>query len=72
MSPSWGIPALLWRHPASLARMHADLNEVKCVKYKPIEHFVLRGTWGKGFRAPSPTQSQQSGSFFHAEVNCFL
>jgi iron complex outermembrane receptor protein len=36
------------------------------VKYKPIEQFVLRGTWGKGFRAPSPAESQQSGNFFGA------
>jgi iron complex outermembrane receptor protein len=36
------------------------------IKYKPIEQFVLRGTWGKGFRAPSPAESQQSGNFFGA------
>jgi iron complex outermembrane receptor protein len=36
------------------------------VKYKPIEQFVLRGTWGKGFRAPSPAENQQSGNFFGA------
>jgi iron complex outermembrane recepter protein len=36
------------------------------VKYKPIDQFVLRGTWGKGFRAPSPAESQQSGNFFGA------
>jgi iron complex outermembrane receptor protein len=35
-------------------------------KFKPIEQFVLRGTWGKGFRAPSPAESQQSGNFFGA------
>ncbi len=36
------------------------------VKFKPIDAFVLRGTWGKGFRAPSPAESGQSGSFFGA------
>ena len=36
------------------------------VKFKPIDEFVLRGTWGKGFRAPSPAESGQSGSFFFA------
>jgi iron complex outermembrane recepter protein len=36
------------------------------IKYKPIDEFVLRGTWGKGFRAPSPAESQQSGNFFGA------
>jgi iron complex outermembrane receptor protein len=35
-------------------------------KFKPIEEFVLRGTFGKGFRAPSPAESQQSGNFFGA------
>jgi iron complex outermembrane receptor protein len=36
------------------------------IKYKPIEMLSLRGTWGKGFRAPSPAESNQSGNFFGA------
>ncbi|HSZ09006.1 MAG TPA: TonB-dependent receptor [Steroidobacteraceae bacterium] len=36
------------------------------VKYKPVDMFVLRGTWGKGFRAPSIAESSQSGNFFFA------
>lgn len=34
------------------------------VKYKPIDQFAVRGTWGKGFRAPSPAESLQSGELF--------
>jgi len=36
------------------------------VKYKPIEQFALRGTWGRGFRAPSPAENGESGSLFGA------
>jgi iron complex outermembrane receptor protein len=36
------------------------------IKYKPIDEFVLRGTFGKGFRAPSIAESAQSGTFFNA------
>jgi len=36
------------------------------VKFKPIDEFVLRGTFGKGFRAPSIAESSQSGTFFLA------
>jgi iron complex outermembrane receptor protein len=35
-------------------------------KYKPIDMVALRGTWGKGFRAPSIAESIQSGTFFLA------
>jgi iron complex outermembrane receptor protein len=35
-------------------------------KYKPIDMVALRGTWGKGFRAPSIAESAQSGTFFFA------
>lgn len=35
-------------------------------KYKPIDMLALRGTWGKGFRAPSIAESAQSGTFFFA------
>lgn len=36
------------------------------VKYKPFDMLVLRGTYGKGFRAPSIAESAQSGTFFTA------
>ena len=36
------------------------------LKWKPIDMLALRGTWGKGFRAPSIAESSQSGSFFYA------
>jgi iron complex outermembrane receptor protein len=36
------------------------------IKFKPIEQFAIRGTWGKGFRAPSIAESAQSGTFFYA------
>ena len=36
------------------------------MKFQPFDMFALRGTWSKGFRAPSPAESQQSGSFFGA------
>jgi iron complex outermembrane receptor protein len=35
-------------------------------KFKPVEMFAIRGTWGRGFRAPSIAESIQSGSFFGA------
>jgi iron complex outermembrane receptor protein len=35
-------------------------------KYKPIDILAFRGTWGKGFRAPSIAESAQSGTFFNA------
>jgi len=35
-------------------------------KFKPVDMFAIRGTWGRGFRAPSIAESQQSGSFFGA------
>jgi len=34
------------------------------VKWKPIDMLALRGTWGKGFRAPSPAEGGQSGELF--------
>jgi len=34
------------------------------VKYKPVDMLALRGTWGKGFRAPSPAEGDQSGELF--------
>jgi iron complex outermembrane receptor protein len=36
------------------------------VKFQPIDQLALRGTWGKGFRAPSPAEGQQSGETFGA------
>jgi iron complex outermembrane recepter protein len=35
-------------------------------KFKPIEQFALRGTWGRGFRAPNPIENGRSGSTFSA------
>lgn len=34
------------------------------VKYSPIDVLTLRGTYGKGFRAPNPAESGQSGALF--------
>jgi iron complex outermembrane recepter protein len=34
------------------------------LKYTPIEMLTLRGTWGKGFRAPSISESAVAGSAF--------
>jgi iron complex outermembrane recepter protein len=34
------------------------------VKYSPIEMLTIRGTWGKGFRAPSISESAVSGITF--------
>ena len=31
------------------------------MKYTPIEMLSLRGTWGKGFRAPSISEAGNSG-----------
>jgi iron complex outermembrane recepter protein len=36
------------------------------VKYAPFEMLTLRGTWGKGFRAPSISESGNSGETFGA------
>jgi iron complex outermembrane recepter protein len=35
-------------------------------KFKPVDMFAIRGTWGRGFRAPSIAESEASGSFFGA------
>jgi iron complex outermembrane receptor protein len=35
-------------------------------KYKPVDILAFRGTFGKGFRAPSIAESAQSGTFFNA------
>jgi iron complex outermembrane recepter protein len=35
-------------------------------KWTPIKYVALRGTWGKGFRAPSAAEGQQSGELFGA------
>ena len=35
-------------------------------KYNPIQEFALRGTYGKGFRAPNPSESGNSGQSFSA------
>ena len=32
------------------------------IKFMPIEQLALRATWGKGFRAPSPSEWGNSGS----------
>jgi iron complex outermembrane receptor protein len=34
------------------------------IKFSPIEQFTLRGTWGKGFRAPSIAESGTAGLAF--------
>jgi iron complex outermembrane receptor protein len=34
------------------------------LKYTPIEQFAVRGTWGKGFRAPSIAESGTAGLAF--------
>jgi iron complex outermembrane receptor protein len=34
------------------------------IKYTPVEQFAVRGTWGKGFRAPSIAESGTAGSAF--------
>jgi iron complex outermembrane receptor protein len=34
------------------------------VKYTPVEMLSVRGTWGKGFRAPSISESAESGIAF--------
>lgn len=34
------------------------------VKFQPVEMFALRGTWGKGFRAPSIAEGVSSGEAF--------
>lgn len=35
-------------------------------KYTPIPEFALRGTYGKGFRAPNPAESGQAGQSYSA------
>jgi iron complex outermembrane receptor protein len=35
-------------------------------KYTPIKEFGVRGTWGRGFRAPNPSESGNSGQSFSA------
>ena len=35
-------------------------------KYTPIQEFALRGTIGKGFRAPNPAESGQAGQSYSA------
>jgi iron complex outermembrane receptor protein len=35
-------------------------------KYSPIKELAFRGTYGKGFRAPNPNESGQSGQGFSA------
>jgi iron complex outermembrane recepter protein len=34
------------------------------VKWKPVDMLALRGTWGRGFRAPSPAEGGSSGELF--------
>jgi iron complex outermembrane receptor protein len=34
------------------------------VKYSPVDMFTVRGTWGKGFRAPSISESAVAGTAF--------
>jgi iron complex outermembrane receptor protein len=34
------------------------------IKYTPMEQFAIRGTWGKGFRAPSIAESGTAGLAF--------
>lgn len=36
------------------------------VKFKPVDMFAIRSTWGKGFRAPSSAEGQSSGTAFGA------
>jgi iron complex outermembrane receptor protein len=38
------------------------------LKYQPIDMVALRGTWGKGFRAPSAAEGRQSGELFGGGV----
>src|SRR5260221_13660778 len=34
------------------------------IKYTPMDQFAIRGTWGKGFRAPSIAESGTAGLAF--------
>ncbi len=34
------------------------------LKYSPVQQFTVRGTWGKGFRAPSISESGTAGEAF--------
>lgn len=38
------------------------------IKFTPWDWVALRGTWGKGFRTPSPAEGQASGEIFGAGV----
>ncbi|HTX24583.1 MAG TPA: TonB-dependent receptor [Steroidobacteraceae bacterium] len=38
------------------------------VKWQPLEMLALRGTWGKGFRAPSAAEGVESGELFGGGV----
>ena len=35
-------------------------------KFKPIEEFALRGTWGRGFQAPNPAENGKAGQGYSA------
>jgi len=35
-------------------------------KWAPVQQFALRGTFARGFRAPNPAESGNSGSFFNS------
>ncbi len=35
-------------------------------KWQPVQQFALRGTFARGFRAPNPAETGNSGSFFSA------
>jgi iron complex outermembrane receptor protein len=34
------------------------------IKWQPVKEFALRGTFARGFRAPNPAETGNSGSFF--------
>ncbi len=36
------------------------------LKFKPVEQFALRGTYGKGFRAPNPAENGDAGQAYSA------
>jgi iron complex outermembrane receptor protein len=35
-------------------------------KFKPLDAFLLRGTWGRGFRAPNPAENGKGGQSYIA------
>ena len=35
-------------------------------KFKPVDAFALRGTWGRGFRAPNPAENGNGGQAYSA------